>query len=118
VPGVVDLSICDDEGNGVDLDEADAIALVAFTDGFEEATVSACPSCRSRVLAAVAFVEVLEAAAPHPATEQLMELADDAPTLHLYVIDHSTDCTHPAWRDPGAEEWADVTTEPGPRAHH
>ena len=40
-----------------------------------------------------------------------MELADDAPTLHVYVRDVGQQCTHRGWRDPGAEEWADVMTQ-------
>jgi hypothetical protein len=41
----------------------------------------------------------------------LLALADDAPTLHLYVRDLQTACAHRTWLDPGAEEWADVVAE-------
>ena len=38
-------------------------------------------------------------------------LADDAPTLHVYVRDDAARCAHRTWRDPGAEEWAEVSAE-------
>lgn len=109
------LRFLDDEGVDVRLDALDADALVAVTGGFDAATVSACPDCASRVLAVVAFVDLLDASPPHPRTEALVELADDAPTLHLYVVDDDAECTHPAWRDPGRAEWTDAVEEPGPR---
>ena len=65
-------------------------ALFAVTDDLDAATVSACPTCRSRVLACLAFVDLLDDAAPHPRHRELIELADDAPTLHLYVHDVSS----------------------------
>jgi hypothetical protein len=108
------LLILDDDGEHVALDAADADALWAFTGGLESATVSACTLCRSRVVAVVAFVDLLEAAPPHPRAGDLLDLADEAPTLHLYVADEATGCTHPAWRDPGFEEWAEVVAEPDP----
>ena len=36
------------------------------TAGLEAATVSACPDCHSRVLAAVALIDLVDASAPHP----------------------------------------------------
>mgnify|MGYP006190696211 CR=1 FL=1 len=36
------------------------------------------------------------------------ELADDAPTLHIYVQDLATTCTHRFWRDPGFTEWSEA----------
>lgn len=109
------LLILDDDGEQVALDAAEADTLWSFTGGLERATVSACTSCRSRVIAAVALVDLLEAAPAHPRTGDLIDLADEAPTLHLYVADAATTCTHRTWRDPGFEEWADVVTEPHPR---
>ncbi|HEX5616395.1 MAG TPA: hypothetical protein VFZ83_14670 [Acidimicrobiia bacterium] len=109
------LRFLDDDGAELRLDDAEADALLAATGGLEPATVSACPQCASRVLAVVAFVDLLDAAPPHPRTEELMELADDAPTLHLYVVDADTGCVHAAWRDPGHAEWLDAVEEPGPR---
>jgi hypothetical protein len=45
----------------------------------------------------------------------LIELADDAPTLHLYVIDLATQCRHSRWRDPGFAEWLDIIEGDDPR---
>ena len=61
--------------------------LLALTGGLEAATVSACPTCRSRILAVVALVDLLDDAPPFARSGALLELADDAPTLHLYVRD-------------------------------
>jgi hypothetical protein len=91
--------------------------MLAFTGDLERATVSACTRCRSRVVAAVALVDLLAAAPPHPRTGELMDLADEAPTLHLYVADLATTCTHRTWRDPGYDEWSDAVDEPEPRFH-
>jgi hypothetical protein len=33
-------------------------------------------------------------------------LAEEAPTMHLYLEDLATTCRHPGWRDPGHAEWA------------
>lgn len=103
-------------GAAVRLDPQEAAALAELTGGLEAATVSACPDCRSRVLAAVALVDLLDAAAPHPRTGELIELADDAPTLHVFVVDEGTRCRHRRWRDPLREEWEDVVRGPGPHA--
>jgi hypothetical protein len=107
--------ILDEDGEQVALDAAEADALLAFTGGLEDATVSACTTCRSRVVAVVAFVDLLERASPHPRAGDLLDLADEAPTLHLYVVDAVSDCEHLTWHDPGFEEWADAVTEPDPR---
>lgn len=106
----------DDDGEEVSLDRHEAQALLAVTGGLEAATVSACPSCRSRVLATVAFVDLLDTAAPHSRTGELVELADEAPTLHLFVVDVEHECAHPRWRDPLHTEWLDVVDAPGPHA--
>ena len=45
---------------------------------------------------------------PHPRGGELVDLADDAPTLHLYVVDRESRCRHTRWRDPLADEWRDV----------
>ncbi len=96
----------DDERLAFDADEADA--LFSLTGDLDAATVSACPGCRSRVVAVVALVDLIEDAPPVPHAEELVELADEAPTLHLYVRDLATTCRHRAWLDPGAEEWAEA----------
>jgi hypothetical protein len=109
------LRFVDDDGVEVVLDRVEGDALLAVTSGLEPATVSACPDCRSRVVAAVALVDLLDASAPHARTGELVDLADEAPTLHLYVVDDATECAHPRWRDPGYAEWRDAVDAPGPR---
>jgi hypothetical protein len=102
------LAFLDDEGEEVVLDTDEATALFALTGNLDAATVSACPTCRSRIVAVVALVDVLDAAPPFSRGSDLTELADEAPTLHLYVRDLTSPCSHHAWRDPGHEEWIDV----------
>jgi len=115
LPSVVAaLRFLDEDGQDVELDANEAAALMAVTDELEAATVSACAQCRSRVVATVALVDLLDAARPHPRSGDLIELADDAPTLHLYVLDLTTECKHSRWRDPGFAEWLDVIEGDGP----
>jgi len=102
------LAFLDDEGEEVLLDADEADALFALTDGLDSTTVSACPQCRSRIVAVVALVDVLNAAPPFSRSSALVELADEAPTLHLYVRDLMTHCEHRAWLDPGYEEWSEA----------
>lgn len=109
---MADLSIVDDEGRGVDLDVAEASTLFALTAGLETATTSACPDCRCRVVSVIALGDLLAAGPPHPRAGEILELADDAPTLHLYVVDGAARCRHPRWRDPGREEWQDAVRPP------
>ncbi|MEX2254222.1 MAG: hypothetical protein WEC34_02180 [Acidimicrobiia bacterium] len=110
------LAFVDDDGTRVLLDREEAMSLWTLTDALEAATVSACPACRARVVASVALVDLLEAAPPHPRAGELLELADEAPTLHVYVSDLDTACQHRTWRDPGYAEWreavADTLEEP------
>jgi hypothetical protein len=110
--------LIDDDGAVLTLDPGDANLLFSLTDGLDAATVSACPECRSRTLAAVAFVDLLDASPPHPRGPQLGEFADDAPTLHVYVLDRSTVCDHRRWLDPGYGEWAEAVGHEDPRARH
>jgi len=107
------LAFVDYHGEQVVLDGPEAVSLLASAGGLEAATVSACRDCRSRVLAAVALVDLLELAPVHPRAGELVELADDAPTLHLYLVDAEARCRHRRWRDPGREEWLDAVA---PRA--
>jgi hypothetical protein len=109
------LRFIDDDGTEVRLDLFEARALLAITHDLEPATVSACPDCRSRVVAAVALVDLLDASPPHPRAGELVDLADEAPTLHLYVVDDVSECPHARWRDPGANEWHDAVDDAGPR---
>lgn len=105
------LAFVDDDGERVNLDEDEAALLLGLTGGLDAATVSACPNCRSRVLAVVAFADLLREAITHPRSTELRELAEDAPTLHVYVGDLDTDCSHRAWRDPGFDEWAELCAD-------
>jgi hypothetical protein len=110
------LTFVDDEGAEVVLDAAEAAALLAATEGLDPATISACPDCRSRVVAAVALVDLLDVSDAHARAGELVELADEAPTLHVYVVDDASECAHRRWRDPLASEWADVVDASGPHA--
>ena len=112
------LRILDDDGYEVDLDPSEADALLGSTGGLEGATVSACPRCRSRVLASVALVDLISASPHLPRQEEIVDLADDAPTLHLFVVDEETTCPHATWRDPLFAEWADVVGYPGLQPRH
>jgi hypothetical protein len=105
------LAFVDDDGTEVVLDPDEAASLWALADELEPATVSACPECHARVLAAVAFVDLLEASPPHARARELLELGDDAPTLHLYVVDVASECRHRSWRDPGYVEWREAVSE-------
>jgi hypothetical protein len=110
------LAFVDDDGHRVTLDAAEAVMLLGLTDGLDAITVSACPCCRSRVLAAVAFVDLLEHEPFHPRAVELTELADEAPTLHVYAEDVVSDCEHDDWLDPGYTEWSEAIDEvPGVR---
>ncbi len=103
-----DLVVLDADGREVVFDATEARDFLDLTGGLEDATVSACPRCRSRILAVVALADLLDDAPPFARSGELVELADDAPTLHVYVRDLGTRCAHREWRDPGAEEWSDL----------
>jgi len=115
---VADLTFVDDDSQRVVLDAAEAESLLTAIGGLDGATVSACPGCRSRVLAVVALTDLLERAPVHPRSRELFELAEDAPTLHLYLVDGEVGCDHHAWRDPGFEEWLGAITPAGPVPRH
>jgi len=108
---VADLLVLDADGEEVVFDATEARDFLALTGGLEAATVSACPTCRSRILAVVALVDLLDDAPPFARSGELVELADEAPTLHVYVRDLGQRCTHREWRDPGAEEWSDLMVQ-------
>jgi hypothetical protein len=105
------MVVLDDDGNELRFDADEAARLFALTGDLDAATVSACPQCRSRILAAVALVDLIEDAPPLPRATALTELADDAPTLHLYVRDVASRCSHGAWKDPGFDEWAEAMAD-------
>jgi hypothetical protein len=111
------LRFIDDDGVEVGFDPAEAEALLALVGDLDAATVSACPDCRARVLAAVAFVDVLNASPPHPRAGELRDLADEAPTLHVFLVDDAASCRHRSWRDPLADEWREVARARGPHVH-
>ncbi len=102
------LTFLDGELSEVALDDDEASSFLALVGDLDPVTVSACPGCRSRILAAVALVDLLDAAPPHPRASELVELADEAPTLHVYLVDEGSVCGHEAWLDPGFDEWADA----------
>jgi hypothetical protein len=102
------LTFLDGELSEVALDDEEATSFLAMVGDLDAVTVSACPGCRSRILAAVALVDLLDAAPPHPRAPELVELADEAPTLHVYLVDEGSDCGHEGWLDPGYDEWADA----------
>lgn len=102
------LTFLDGELSEVALDDEEATTFLALVGDLERVTVSACPGCRSRILAAVALVDLLDAAPPHPRAPELVELADEAPTLHLYLVDESSECAHAGWLDPGYDEWVEA----------
>ena len=103
------LALLDEDGTELLLDRFEVETLFALTDALDAATTSACPDCRSRVLACLAFADLLDLSAPHTRTEDLLEFADDAPTSHCYVEDLETRCAHREWVDPGRREWESVT---------
>jgi len=102
------LAFLDEDGTELVLDARETAALFAVTGGLDAATVSACPSCRSRVLACLALVDLVDASPPHPRGPELVDFADDAPSSHCYVQDLATTCRHRHWIDPGWLEWVDV----------
>jgi hypothetical protein len=110
------LRFMDDDGVELGFDATETPALLALIGDLDAATVSACPDCRSRVLAAVALVDLLDGAAPHPRAGELRDLADDAPTLHVFLVDDEHRCGHRRWRDPLADEWREVVGSRGPHA--
>jgi len=105
------VAFVDDDGTEVvlDLDEADS--LWALTHQLDAAAVSACPDCRARVLASVALADLLETAPPHARSRELLDLAADAPTLHVYVVDLVSECRHRSWLDPGFTEWREAVAD-------
>ena len=110
LPGTA-LVVADEDGERIVLDEFEATLLLELTGALEGATVSGCFGCRSRVVAVIALLELLDDALAHERARELIELAEDAPTLHLYIADVASDCTHGTWRDPLYDEWADAFAE-------
>ena len=102
------LTFLDGELSEVELDPEEASSFVALVGDLDDVTVSACTGCRSRILAAVALVDLLDAAPPHPRGPDIVALADEAPTLHIYLVDAGSKCDHGGWFDPGYDEWADA----------
>jgi len=105
------LVIFDADGEEITFDGPEAEDLLTLTGQLEAATVSACPQCRCKIVAVVALADLIADAPPFARGPELAVFADEAPTLHVYVRDISTRCAHRAWRDPGAEEFAEVLAE-------
>jgi hypothetical protein len=112
--GASRLQFLDDDGTAVSFEDGDGQTFLDVIGHLDAATVSACPDCSARVLASVALVDLLDQAAPHPRVGELLDLADDAPTLHIFVVDRASRCRHKRWRDPLADEWRDVVPPQGP----
>jgi hypothetical protein len=110
------IRFLDDDGVALIVDATEAAALLTVLGDLDAATVSACPDCGARVLAAVALVDLIDAGAPHPRAGELRDLADDAPTLHVFLVEDTTQCRHRRWRDPLADEWHDVVGVRRPHA--
>src|SRR5688500_8667459 len=109
-PGEV-LAVADEDGERVGLDAGEAALLLELTGSLEAATVSACPRCRSRVLAVVALLDLLDCPLAHARLRELIALAEEAPTLHRYIEDAAAECEHDEWLDPLSDEWADAFAE-------
>src|SRR5262245_65414415 len=90
-PSECSLAFVDDDGNRVVLDAGEAVLLFGLADAFEAATVSACPTCRNRVLAVVAVLDELENCPFHPRAADLTEWEEEAPTTALDVEDRVND---------------------------
>ena len=107
---MADLLFSDGDGGSVVVHGREADSLWSLTEGFDAATVSACIECGSCILAVVAVVDTIDRSLPHDASAAIVDLADDAPTLHLYVTRSAGPqrCTHHSWRAPGFEEWCDA----------
>ncbi len=104
------LIVFDADGNDVVVAPDQIDELLSPLDNLRGATVSACPDCRSQVVACLALAEVLTAVV-NPLADELSELAEEAPTLHLYIFDAGTKCRHRSWHDPGFEEWTEAVED-------
>ena len=99
------LCIIDNDGRRLEINHDDALSLFQLAEGLEAATTSSCTECRSRVIASGALSELLSSFVEHPRVSEIIGFADDASTLHIYVIDVESPCIHRTWRDPGREEF-------------
>ena len=99
------LCIIDNDGRRLEINHDDALSLFQLAEGLEAATTSSCTECRSRVIASGALSDLLSSFVEHPRVLEIIAFADDASTLHIYVIDVESPCTHRTWRDPGREEF-------------
>ncbi len=110
------LRFSDDVGNAVYLDDTEVLAIWNTGEGIDAATVSACVSCKCRVVSTLALADLLSDALALATSHELYELVDDAVSAHLYVVDLATKCLHRTWLDPLAEAWAEVVQGPRRRA--
>ena len=65
-------------------------ACSPITGELDAATVSACPACRSSRRGRRSRSSTCSTPRRRSARRRLVDLADDAPTLHLYVVDLAT----------------------------
>ena len=106
-----DLVIFDADGEDLAFDAAQASSLFTLTGNLDAATVSACPASEPGRGGRGPRRSHRRRLPPFARSDELLALADDSPTLHLYVRDLQTPCVHRTWLDPGAEEWADLVAE-------
>jgi hypothetical protein len=107
VRGVTTAALCiiDNDGRRLEINHDDALGVFQLAEGLEAATTSSCTECRSRVIASGALSDLLSSFVEHPRVSEIIAFADDASTLHIYVIDVESPCAHRTWRDPGREEF-------------
>ena len=114
------LVVLDDDGEAVGLDADELASLLAVSDGLDRATVSACPQCRSRIVAAVALADLFARRAivrrePRAARARRRR-ADTAP---LRARPRHARAVIGRGANPGFDEWSDAMSDlvdrPGPR---
>ena len=88
-------AVIDEDGNEVVLDARRGRRLLAAHRRSRRGDrLGVLPSAAAGCSPPVALVDLLDAAPPHPRSGDLIDLADEAPTLHLYVVDLATECRH------------------------
>lgn len=109
------IKILDDQGAFVQLDDRQSDLLFAEMAGPRDPSVSSCTNCRSCVIAAEPFNEILDDMTITHIDESellgaLIELVENSESVHLYILEDN-ECVHTLWRDPLAGEWSAVTRE-------
>ncbi len=106
----------DDDGNEVVLDDCEADSLLAVTCRLDGATVSACPDCRSRVLATVALLDLLDAAPPHARAVSWSSSRTMPRRCTSMSSTSGPSANTCGWRDPLFDEWYEIAEAAGPHA--